>query len=276
MSCAELPSSSLGSAVRASMEEPLTPGVQFCRSFAKRCGARMMRSSLGLAMTAFCRAMVQADRSMNLGTMCSGTDCPVDCLEASSSVIGNLCVGQPLPMHHVYSAEKNKAKREFLHRAYPRLPRLYRDMTECAEETAFCDKAGCYVEVEPCWILAAGFPCTTVSNLNKDAATASNRNTINSGSGATGSCFRTIFEYVSKKRPPVLILENVLGLLRNGQAEAVIETLKPHYHIKYYQLCTLQFGLPQDRRRIWFLGTLREATPDLAEAEVSEESSKNT
>jgi DNA (cytosine-5)-methyltransferase 1 len=111
-------------------------------------------------------------------------------------------------------------------------------------------------------LFVAGFPCQSFSIAGKRKGTKDPRGTI----------FFNIYEYLKVKRPPVFILENVKGLLSDdGGAtfrlitELLSETVNgqgmlfPHpdslrYHLFYKVLNAKDYGVPQNRERIFLVG----------------------
>lgn len=79
--------------------------------------------------------------------------------------------------------------------------------------------------------------------------------------------------------PKCFIIENVPGMedprnisILNEIKRRIAEQLEPHYEIRCFKLCTLNFGVPQKRFRLIFIGYLKEfgkvptpPTPDFEE-----------
>lgn len=99
-------------------------------------------------------------------------------------------------------------------------------------------------------ILCAGFPCQAFSAAGKRMGFADTRGTL----------FFHVERILKAKRPQGFILENVEGLVNHdgGRTFAtIIEHLNNlNYHIAYKILNSKNFGVPQERKRIYIVGTL--------------------
>ena len=104
-------------------------------------------------------------------------------------------------------------------------------------------------------ILIAGFVCKSVSTQNERRGKA--KDCIRESSGLTGVTFQGVVDYVIAKKPAVVILENVEGLMiGNQRRKPVINDVadrfeKCGYAFGYRLLDTQQYLLPQRRRRCW-------------------------
>jgi DNA (cytosine-5)-methyltransferase 1 len=103
-------------------------------------------------------------------------------------------------------------------------------------------------------ILTAGFPCQPFSN-------AGSRKGINDGRGLLyQECLRIIFA----KMPKVIVFENVRGLLSTkyidgrSLAEVIVDDLSAingtGYNVTYKLLNAADYGVPQNRHRVLFVG----------------------
>jgi DNA (cytosine-5)-methyltransferase 1 len=98
-------------------------------------------------------------------------------------------------------------------------------------------------------LIAAGFPCQDLSQAGKTIGIAGAR------SGLVGEVFRL----VEKHRTPSVLLENVPFMLQLAAGEAMnvitstFESLG--YHWAYRVIDARAFGLPQRRRRVYFLAS---------------------
>src|SRR5690554_2942122 len=97
-------------------------------------------------------------------------------------------------------------------------------------------------------ILCGGFPCQAFSISGKQKGFEDTRGTL----------FFDIARIVDYHRPKILFLENVKNFVRhdNGNTlKTVIETLESlNYKVFYKVLNTSNFGLPQNRERIYIVG----------------------
>ncbi len=105
-------------------------------------------------------------------------------------------------------------------------------------------------------ILCGGFPCQAFSSAGKRQGFADTRGTL----------FFEVERILREKTPKGFILENVEGLVNHdgGKTLEVILTklLELGYFINYKVLNSSDFGVPQDRKRIYIIGSLHE-TPNL-------------
>lgn len=105
-------------------------------------------------------------------------------------------------------------------------------------------------------ILCAGFPCQAFSSAGKRQGFADTRGTL----------FFEVERILKEKRPQGFILENVEGLVNhdNGNTlQTIIERLTSlNYSFNYKVLNSKYFGVPQERKRIYIVGSIN-GTPDL-------------
>lgn len=123
-------------------------------------------------------------------------------------------------------------------------------------------------------LLTAGFPCQPFSNAGKKRGVRDPRGTL----------FKEIVEVLAAKQPTYFVLENVKRLLsmEKGRHFATIlsSLAELNYHIEWRLLNAMDFGLPQNRQRVFILGvhdnlrsdgriTIRLATPQDLQAHAS-------
>jgi|TARA_Y100000310_G_scaffold271443_1_gene285948 DNA (cytosine-5)-methyltransferase 1 len=105
-------------------------------------------------------------------------------------------------------------------------------------------------EIEDCEIITAGFPCQSFSIAGKRKGFQDTRGTL----------FYEICRIVEAKRPRLLLFENVKGLLSadDGRCFAtIISSLeKLGYLVEWQVLNTKNFGIPQNRERVFIVGHL--------------------
>jgi len=103
-------------------------------------------------------------------------------------------------------------------------------------------------------LLTAGFPCQSFSVAGKRKGFEDTRGTL----------FHDIARVVEAKRPPLLLLENVKGLLsaQDGYCFArILQTLDElGYWTEWQVLNSKHFGVPQNRERVFVVGHLGEAS----------------
>lgn len=100
-------------------------------------------------------------------------------------------------------------------------------------------------------LLCAGFPCQPFSIAGKRGGFLDTRGTL----------FFEIVRIVKQRKPRLLLLENVKGLLSNDQGATfttIISTLDElGYDCQWQVLNSKNFGVPQNRERLFIIGHLR-------------------
>lgn len=100
-------------------------------------------------------------------------------------------------------------------------------------------------------LLTAGFPCQSFSIAGKRRGFEDTRGTL----------FYEIARIASVKRPKLLLLENVKGLLSNDEGRTfakILQTLDDlGYLVEWQTLNSKHFGVPQNRERVFIVGHLR-------------------
>ena len=108
-------------------------------------------------------------------------------------------------------------------------------------------------EIPDCDLLVGGFPCATFSVAGKRTGFT----TIDT----RGTLFFEICRILSSKRIPYVFLENVKGLLNHdgGRTFAVIIASLDElgYDIQWECVNSKNFGVPQNRERVFIVGNLR-------------------
>jgi len=97
-------------------------------------------------------------------------------------------------------------------------------------------------------IMIAGFPCQTFSVMGQRKGFEDDR----------GQIIYSLIDILKKKKVPYFILENVKGLVNhdNGKTIKVIVSALENagYHVGYKVLSSLNYGVPQMRERVYFVG----------------------
>lgn len=100
-------------------------------------------------------------------------------------------------------------------------------------------------------LLVGGFPCQSFSVAGKRAGFNDTRGTL----------FFDIARVLAEKRPRHLVLENVKGLLSHDQGktfQTILGVLSDlGYRVEWQVLNSKNFGVPQNRERVYFVGHLR-------------------
>ncbi len=104
-------------------------------------------------------------------------------------------------------------------------------------------------EIPDCDILTAGFPCQPFSKIGK----------LHGFSDARGTLFWDVLRILKAKRPKAFVLENVANLVKHDRGytfERIRDGLENDlgYTVYYQVLNTKDYGLPQDRKRIYMVG----------------------
>lgn len=165
-------------------------------------------------------------KSLRIGTDCSGIEAPIQALKKLK-----------IKYSHEWSCEIDKHAQASIKANYnPKI--MYDDITK--RQVSKLPDIDMYV---------CGFPCQTFSLAGKRQGFEDARGTI----------FFYCIKVIRKKRPNVFILENVKGLLShdNGNTwKTVLSTLNKlkDYNIYYKVLNTRDYGIPQNRERIFIIG----------------------
>lgn len=185
-------------------------------------------------------------RTLRVGTDCSGIEAPIQALKQLR-----------IPFKHVWSSEIDKYCIESIKANYEP-GRLYGD-----EDGAYPDgdmRNRDHRKLPDVDLYVCGFPCQSFSQAGyRDGLTDPRGNIIY-------SCFNTI----KAKKPRYFILENVKGILsidkkdkkeKYGEAWKTIwselEKLKKlGYSIDWKVMNTRDYGIPQNRERVYIVGTM--------------------
>lgn len=112
-------------------------------------------------------------------------------------------------------------------------------------------------------ILCAGFPCQAFSSAGKRQGFADTRGTL----------FFEVERILKEKRPKGFILENVEGLVNHDGGktlQVIIDKLHAlNYKFDFRVLNSKYFGVPQERKRIYIVGSIDEK-PDLDNFPIKE------
>ena len=108
-------------------------------------------------------------------------------------------------------------------------------------------------DIPECDVLTAGFPCQPFS-------TAGNRKGVED---ERGNLFLECIRIIDAKKPKVIVFENVRGILSTKNLDGsllidtityLLENLNPGYNVRYKLLKASDFGVPQQRYRVVFVG----------------------
>lgn len=119
-------------------------------------------------------------------------------------------------------------------------------------------------DIPDCDILTAGFPCQPFSN-------AGNRKGVHD---SRGMLYKECLRIIEKKMPKVIVFENVKGLLStkyiDGRklVDVIVEDLANMngigYKVDYKLINASDYGVPQNRQRVLFIGIRKDLNIDFA------------
>ena len=120
---------------------------------------------------------------------------------------------------------------------------LHKDITENIEKEILKYKPNEYD------IFLGGFPCVTFSVVGKQEGIKNDKD---------GQLYESFAKYVERLQPKVFIAENVKGILSANKGEAV-KIIKKRFELDGYKLKIFlvnfaDFGVPQLRERVLFIG----------------------
>jgi DNA (cytosine-5)-methyltransferase 1 len=98
-------------------------------------------------------------------------------------------------------------------------------------------------------VLSAGFPCQPFSSFGKREGFKHR---------TQGTLFHDVLTIIKAKKPKAFLLENVKGLLSHDNKETmkiIMRSLKmAGYHVDYAVLNAADYGVPQNRERVYIVG----------------------
>ena len=174
---------------------------------------------------------------LRVGTDCSGIEAPIQAL-----------IQMNIPFKHVFSSDIDKFCIKSIKANYE-------------PEIIFGDKDGIFPEgditkrniedVPDIDLYICGFPCQPFSMAGDRKGFADKR----------GNVFFSCLEVIEKKQPKYFILENVKGLKSHDKGntwkvicDSVLELERFGYTVKWNILNTKDYGIPQNRERVFIVG----------------------
>jgi DNA (cytosine-5)-methyltransferase 1 len=173
---------------------------------------------------------------INISTDCSGIETPIMALD-----MYNIKYKKGLNINHVFSSEIDKKCIEFIKTNFNPSD-IHYDLTKRNNDE--------YIKKIPqIDLYIAGFPCTPFSKLGN----------LKGFDHKQGNVFFHIYDFILKASPNVFILENVKNLkgVDGGKTfKTIIKMLEDLniYNIYYDVLNTMNYGLPQNRERLYIVG----------------------
>jgi DNA (cytosine-5)-methyltransferase 1 len=104
-------------------------------------------------------------------------------------------------------------------------------------------------------VLIGGFPCQDISVNGKGAG----------ANGKRSGLYRAMVEAIRLTRPRMFLAENVKGLLMRHNAESLQQVLADFgslgYNVSYSLYNASDYGVPQERHRVFIVGTAPDVSP---------------
>ncbi|KIK50592.1 hypothetical protein GYMLUDRAFT_51100 [Collybiopsis luxurians FD-317 M1] len=186
-------------------------------------------------------ALRLSGRKLRVATMCSGTESPLLALEFIQQFTESL-YGVKLDVEHVFSCEIEPFKQAYIERNF-HPPKLFRDVCELGAEEAHTAYGALVPVPGNVDLLVAGTSCVDYSNLNNE------KQDIDAN-GESGRTFRGMMSWVTKHRPPLVILENVCS----APWDRVKEKFEKHgYSALHLRVDTKQYYIPHTRTRVYLM-----------------------
>lgn len=166
---------------------------------------------------------------LKVGTDCSGIEAPIQALK-------NL----KIPFRHVFSCEKDKFARMSIEANYkPEI--IYEDITTRNHK-----------ELPDIDLYVCGFPCQSFSLAGKQKGMDDPR----------GLIMNHCIEVIKQKQPKIFVLENVKNFKHIHQGAPFKYLMKKLEEIGIYNIYhdiynTKDYGIPQNRERIYIMGILK-------------------
>ena len=152
-----------------------------------------------------------------------------------------------LPFQTVFATDYNQEAIESLH--YNTQYFDPKAIKKCADITQM-PISDVQKEVGEIDVLLGGFPCVTFSVVGKQAGIEDGKN---------GQLYEKFAQYVETFKPKVFIAENVKGILSANKGEAIKIIEKRFnmdgYNLEYRLVNFADYGVPQLRERVVFVGT---------------------
>ena len=168
-------------------------------------------------------------KRITIGTDCSGIESPIHCLERLG-----------INYEHLFSSEIDSKCKDFIQNVYQ--PKFFFDNIFSRDLNVIQD-----LDIYVC-----GFPCQSFSIIGKRKGFEDQR----------GIVFFECLKTISRLKPKVFILENVKHLISHDSGKTMETVLKELegleiYNVYWKVLNTKDYGIPQNRPRVYFVGILK-------------------
>ncbi|POY44713.1 DNA (cytosine-5-)-methyltransferase [Avibacterium gallinarum] len=138
--------------------------------------------------------------------------------------------------------------------------RTYKLMHDTTNEPYYYNLKRINTEKLPLYdLLIAGFPCQTFSVIGRKEGFSDNR----------GQIIFHIVRILENTQPKCFLLENVKGLVTHDKGNTIkiiIDELnRVGYDVVYKVLTSLEYGVPQMRQRVYFIGVRKDLGKDISD-----------
>ena len=176
---------------------------------------------------------------ISLGDICSGLG------TAREALLDIQDVNPTLEVDYVFASDVSTASKTIIMHNHPECQHFYDDV--CGPE--FQRTA------PPCDLLVAGYPCQPFSSEGLN----------HGGLDPRASVIAAVLAYVFKRRPIIVLLENVLGLLHRhaDTFHAILGALQSFGYSVSWQILNSERhgGVPKSRHRLYHVGILSPVAP---------------
>jgi DNA (cytosine-5)-methyltransferase 1 len=166
---------------------------------------------------------------IRIGTDCSGIEAPIQALKNMN-----------IDFRHIFSSDIDKFCIKSIKENYSPEILYEQDIrTRKVEDIPDIDLYVC------------GFPCQPFSNAGRKKGFKDNR----------GNVFFECIKVIKHKKPSFFILENVKGILKKDIWDVIyteLKTLENIYNIVWKVLNTKDYGIPQNRERLYIVGKIKD------------------
>lgn len=137
--------------------------------------------------------------------------------------------------------------------------RTYRLLHNTKDEPYFYSVKRIKAEQIPFYdVLIAGFPCQSFSVIGRKEGFSDNR----------GQIIFHLIRILKETQPKCFLLENVKGLITHGKGKTIKIIIKElnnaGYDVIYKVLTSLDYGVPQMRQRVYFIGIRKDLGKDIS------------